>query len=793
MTAEQSRRSHTVASGPRSVAAQSIEIASSGDGAHIERHVHHWPGPVPSPADVKPAGQSNVPWSDPRLFVGREDALAQLAVPPENARDLNVQTVCGLAGVGKSTLVQHHVHRSRERYTLTWWITADTHENLTAGLADLTFRLNPVFRTAATSEDAAAWAITWLSSHGGWLLVLDNVEDLSHVRPLLLESMAGHLIVTTRRDLGVEPPGTRLRLEVLGEEESVAVLTGITGHGDDPDERVAAARLAGELGHLPLALQQVGAYVVQTQSTLSDYLQRLSADPARLHAAVPEGVDPERTVTRIWHHTLQHIDRRDPTAVQLLRVLAHFAPEDIPRDTLRHALADPLDLDRSLSVLNSYSLITLTPTTVSIHRLLQSVIRSSVSQETSRRRVFSTPAQWMRSRSRLPWRRRKVRHLTADIVPDIAAAGQVLQRALSGTDSRDPKDWPRWRALLPHIEALFSQASDDHQLLFPDLLMLTCSYLLSQGLDARALAYGEMLLRAGEKFRTPDHVPPGLITALSLLTMAHCSLGNYTKACETGERGLALCAAFDEDEAELLVQSQSTMNNLAAAYRSLGRYEDALPLDQKSVEIAERLHGNHPLTSVSLSNLGRTMEKLGRYDEALELSRRALDISRDTMPAAHPTNLTNLNNLATVLLCLEHHEDAERVNLELLEQCEEALGGDHPFVSVALSNLATTYCRTSRYEEALPLARRAADISGEALGPDHPTTLTNLHNLAHIHCMLGQHGEEVALALVALKISLDAFGPEHPLSERLTALLSSHQDVVRTLLSELKPDPDAVT
>ncbi|NUP23656.1 MAG: ATP-binding protein, partial [Streptomyces sp.] len=652
MTAEQSRP-RTVASGPRSVAAQSIEIASSGDGAHIERHVHNWPRPVPSPAEVEPGGESNVPWSDPRLFVGREDALAQLAVEPPDARSLHVQTVCGLAGVGKSTLVQHHVHRNRDRYALTWWITADTPGNLTAGLAALTFRLNPALRTAATSEDAAEWAIAWLSGHGGWLLVLDNVEDLGHIRPLLLDSMAGHLVVTTRRDLGVEPPGTRLRLEVLDEEESVAVLTGITGCGDDDSgERAAAARLGTEVGHLPLALQQVGAYVVQTRSTLADYLQRLSSDPERLHTAVPEGGDPERTVARIWQHTLQDIERRDPAAVELLRVLAHFAPDDIPRDALgdalAHALRDLPDLDRSLSLLNSYSLITLTPASVSIHRLLQSVVRGSLSRETCRRRVFSTAAQLALSRSRLPWRRRKVRPIDAEIVADIAVAGHALQHAVHAMDAKDPKDWPRWRTLLPHIEALISHASDDDQLLLRDLMMVTCSYLVSQGFDARALPYGEMLLKAGERLRTPDHVPPGMITALNTLTMIHCSLGNYPEACEAGERSLALSGALDDGE--FLEHIQSTTNNLAAVYRGLGRHEDALPLDQKSVEIAVRLHGHHPLTSVSMSNLGRTMQTLGRYDEALELARKALDISRDTMPAAHPTNLTNLNNLATVYL-----------------------------------------------------------------------------------------------------------------------------------------------
>ncbi|MEV8431744.1 FxSxx-COOH system tetratricopeptide repeat protein [Streptomyces chartreusis] len=721
------RRQSIEASGDRAIAAQHIGIASSGDHAHIEQHVHHWPDSALHPdAEIAP-GVDNIPWADPRHpFVGREEALAQLTAEARADHDgPTVQTIRGLAGVGKSTLALHHAHRHRDQYMLRWWITADSPASVASGLADLAFRLNPAFSTTVRSEDATHWAINWLSAQPDWLLVLDNVEDPAHIRPLLRQSMTGHVLVTTRRDL--DRPDSGLCLDLLDDAHSAEVLTALTGHSE------AAAELAHELGHLPLALQQAGAYVVQTRGTLSGYLERLRTDPGPLHATVPEGGDPERAVARIWHHTLQAVEERDPWAVQFLRIIAYFAPDDIPRDIIRDEELDPVDVDRALSLLSSYSLITLTPDTVSIHRLLQSVLRAGSSQEADAVRVFATPEDKARADSKLPWRRRQVRRATVRAGAEMRAAGHVLTHFLPVEDAGDPMRWPRWRALLPHAEALFAQAREDQWLLFPELLTATCTHLMSQGLDARARPYAEMLLKASERLYGPDHLPPHLAPVLNLLAMIHRNLGDYPRANELAQRALALCDGQDE---RMWAETSGALTALATTYRNLGRFEDALRLDWRSVQISLARSGYTPFTSVSLSNLGLSLRGLGRYEEALKVAEQALEISRETLPADHVTNLTNLNNLTIALLDLERHEEAERAGLHALEAAERILDQDHPHFSVALSNLAVVHTRSGRHEEALPIAERAVLLSVRTLGPDHPITLTNVHNLAGIRSEL---------------------------------------------------------
>jgi hypothetical protein len=87
------------------------------------------------------------------------------------------QARSGLDGVGKTELALQFAHAHAERYPLRWWLVADSPDNITLGLAALAERLHPM----ASLPDSRAWAITYLQANPGWLLGLDNVEDLNHI------------------------------------------------------------------------------------------------------------------------------------------------------------------------------------------------------------------------------------------------------------------------------------------------------------------------------------------------------------------------------------------------------------------------------------------------------------------------------------------------------------------------------------------------------------------------------------------------------------------------------------
>ncbi|MFG1872442.1 FxSxx-COOH system tetratricopeptide repeat protein [Micromonospora arborensis] len=634
--------------------------------------------------------------------MGRGDASAQLDDLMLTGPGIFCQTVHGLGGVGKTELALQYAHRWRHRYPVRWWVTADTPAAVESGLAALTARLYPELALTATTGEAAAWAIGWLQNQARWLLVLDNVERRSDVEPLLAQLDNGHVLITTRRDVGWESIVDRcMRLGILDRECAVQLLL---ERAEQSDQSTAAV-LAEELGYLPLALQQAAGYLRRTHVRMSSYLDRLRGQPATVLQVAVEGDQTERAVAQVWLVTLDRLSNEQPVAVDLLRILSCYAPDDVPRDMLSGYADEVGVVDDGLSALASYNLVTLTETTVSTHRLLQATVRSDMQGH------FDTDSSEIDDgRQESTWRR-------------------VLDRALALLDRARPShnlsvtvdSWPQWRALAPHVESLARHIPGrSEQRSFVYLLGQLGFYYYTQAkysqaiaLERRALEIGETVLPAGH----PD---------LALL-----------------------------------------LNNLAGTLAALAEPEEALPLQRRALKISEAaLPAGHPAIAMCLNYLAHTLGDLGRAEEALPLQWRALEISEAALPAGHPDIALRLNNLGSTLGVLGRAEEALPLQWRALEISEAALPAGHPYIALRLNNLAHTLGVLGRAEEALPLQRRALEISEAALPAGHPYIALRLNSLAHTLAVLGRAQEALPLQrrLVQLRqlVQHERFGARDP-------------------------------
>ncbi|MFC4611958.1 NB-ARC domain-containing protein [Streptomyces maoxianensis] len=316
------------ASGPRAVAAESIGVAITGDDARVvvlPPQAVRWAQEVSAPP-----GAGNLPGSASGVFVGRGGELERLrellaregeAAVIQPQAQMRTQAIHGLGGIGKSALALHYAHERRRGYTLVWWITAESTEQIVTGLAGLAVRLCPQWAATVGVEERAAWAILWLQWHPGWLLVFDNVEDPNDLRHYLGALPDGHHLVTSRRATGWHNIAPTMALGLLDPGPSADLLCALAlgpGLSPDPEQRRQAEALARELGYLPLALEQVGAYLFQTGTDLGTYRELLG----RVLDTAADGIDPARTIARIWDHTFTAIEGRDPLAVTLLHTMA---------------------------------------------------------------------------------------------------------------------------------------------------------------------------------------------------------------------------------------------------------------------------------------------------------------------------------------------------------------------------------------------------------------------------------------------------------------------------------------
>lgn len=414
----------------------------------------------------------------------------------------------------------------------------------------------------------------------------------------------GRILVTTRRSTGWYRHGATIRLDVFEPAESVALFTRILTH-DGPRDTDGADALCAELGHLALAVEQAAAYCAETSTSPRTYLSRLSRRPAAMFAAAAEGSDSERTIARIWHLTLDRL-ADTPLAGDLLRTLAWYAPDGIPRDLLDEA-AEPAELSASIGRLVAYSMVTHNHDgTLTVHRLVQALARTPDPYDPHR-----GPEAIDHARSQ---------------------AAAHLAKAFP-TDADQPSGWPRCRALLPHIDALTRHHSPDHDTAdTAQALDRAALYQQGQGALAPAIQAFQRALATRERVLGIEH--PLTLGSRNNLAQAYHSVGDLGRALPLFQRTL-------EDFERVLgadhPDSLTSRNNLAFAYEAVGDLGRALPLYQQTLEDRERVLGtDHPDTLTSRNNLAHAYLTAGNRGRALPLFERALEDCERVLRPGHP-------------------------------------------------------------------------------------------------------------------------------------------------------------
>jgi hypothetical protein len=191
---------------------------------------------------------------------------AQALINNRLAQSNNLQvvlTAChGLGGVGKTQLAHHTILYSQQAYTFKGLFAANDLDNQYQQLA---VELGLVDKDGKPNANTIRMRVrNWFESHPGWLLVYDDAQDYEKLQPYL-PTKGGHLLITTRNsNWTVE--GT-IPIDIMTEAEALALLQKITKRQD-----FEMAKLAKELGYLPLALAQAAAYISQKKKTRSNIL-----------------------------------------------------------------------------------------------------------------------------------------------------------------------------------------------------------------------------------------------------------------------------------------------------------------------------------------------------------------------------------------------------------------------------------------------------------------------------------------------------------------------------------------
>jgi tetratricopeptide (TPR) repeat protein len=636
---------------------------------------------------------------EPVYLNGRDTLLAELDTRLSAGSGTGPRTVvlCGLAGMGKTSMALAYAHRHLVDVNVAWQFDCDNLEVLAAGFGQLAAELRP-----ADAREPVRVVHQELSGRAGWLLVFDNAEDQEAVREYQPTTGAGQVLITSRN--ANWPPGQILDVPSLGTDDAAEFLISRTG---DPD-RQAARELANELGGLPLALEQVGAYTHATGNTLARYLEYFRQRHAELldHGKfIGHG-----TVVATWSLAFEKL-QASPDAVGLLRLLACYAPEAIPltlllrprpelsdrlapevMPVLRRLLEDPLAVDDAIAALRRYSLI--------------------------------SPAARVGRDSDRSWSvHRLVQTVTIDQMPRLAqkwyqAAATLIEAAIP-EDTDPPETWPDCAALLPHARATLAAAESRG-------IGRLANYLGQQGNYASALDLQERHVDALQRALGAKH--PDTLTARASLARWTGEAGDARAA----KRELAkLLPIFERVFGADDPQTLTVRFNLAHwtgtsgdAVRARDQFAALLPDN-------ERVRGpNHPETLKNREGLagwtGEAYDPAGARDQFEAL----LPIVQGMFGAKHPEALSARASVARWTGQAGDAARARELFKILLPDVERILGAEHPDTLTARANLAYWTGHAGDAAGARDLFEILLHDDEQVRGAEHPETLRTRANIA---------------------------------------------------------------
>ena len=426
-----------------------------------------------------------------------------------------------------------------------------------------------------------------------------------------------------------------------------------------PEEQTLALQLTEKLGGLPLALDQAGAYLEATGTSLQAYQQLYQQRGLELFKDRRSHLsDHPEPVATTWSLSFQRVEERNPAAADLLRLCAFLAPDAIPEEIITEGVkgpmpprlpllqqwlgwfskrkesipvgsalsslaADPQMLNQAIEALRAYSLLDRDPSgrQLSVHRLVQAVVKDQMNASTAKR-----------------WAKRTV---------------QVVSAAFPFGEH---ETWPQCERLLPHA-LIATDLIEHYQFVFPvvvSLLNLTGSYLQDRARYGEAEPLYKRALEISEEHLGEKHYNTASI--LNNLADLYYIQGKYVEAERLRKQVLQI------DEEQLGAEHPDTagsLNNLGALYRVQGKYGEAEPLLQRALKISEeQLGGEHPDTARSLNNLAGLYCAQGRYGEAEPLYKRALAIWKRQLGESHPNTRIARGNYAGLLRAMGRDEEA---------------------------------------------------------------------------------------------------------------------------------------
>ncbi|CQD07254.1 ankyrin repeat domain protein [Wolbachia endosymbiont wPip_Mol of Culex molestus] len=355
------------------------------------------------------------------FFTGRNSELKALhdALQRSTGRQaviLQVATISGLGGVGKSELARKYACEYKEHYDGNLvWVNAGTQKDLEESFKGLAKELNrrlpegsKIFITDEDTEQEKGIRSIIKSVYRYFkdvksLFIFDNAREYKYIRKFLPSSLHSrhkkpYVLITShdqKWDSVEEGDIKVIRLNEFCKTEACEFVKKALNIEDNLQDQ-EIEELTEKLQYVPLALKQATVYICNKNKKsklrgygrfeVSDYLKEFQQHTRKsLKEGDCEGEDRyTEAVSITCTITMTHIQKEyGCETLNILEIMAYLAPDKIHIEEVFSKLIaeDKEKLWKAVELLDRYSMIDLKEEVASIHRVVQGITRLKLQKE----------------------------------------------------------------------------------------------------------------------------------------------------------------------------------------------------------------------------------------------------------------------------------------------------------------------------------------------------------------------------------------------------------------------------
>ncbi|OTY05615.1 tetratricopeptide repeat protein [Bacillus thuringiensis] len=653
-----------------------------------------------------------VPYKKNPFFMGRSSELKTLEKALSVQGIAVIQAISGLGGIGKTQLALEFCYQKKEKYEVIYWINAENVSSIIGSYEELASILKLPIKDEQNNSITLETIKQWMQTSSNWLIIFDNLTDEEILRSVLPSVFEGKVIVTTRKS-NISSLISPINLDKFTRDESIQFILDRLQKSDDFAED--AKILAETLDDLPLALEQACAYIIKTGISIKNYLKRFKKYKNEI---IKEGkpLDYDYTIATTWEISFDELKKRNPIALEFINICSFLSPDRIElglfinsneniADILVNKIPSELELDNILALLREFSLIKSHEDSISIHRLVQLVIKNNL--EIEHKKSFIEIALILVLDN---WNSIKNKE------SQIAHALMVIQHAQEYNCCMGKVT--KIINLLGKLLTNLGQFNKAKELLF-------------RALDIDVTLYNQNHFYVGRDYNS--------------IGVLYTSMGEYKEAENYFQKSVDIDQFNGTNRIDLLINLASLKYKQGFLHEAAQLYRNVMRNIEKNKDIEK-----NELLPVIYINFGSLLNDLGEYEQAKLYLNEIISYLKRQISDDKSLLIRAYNNLSLVYESLGELEKAITNVQKAVELTKKNLNEDCMEMVECYNNLGLYFYRKYEFnsntlnadKSTLNLARdyliKSLTISRKLIGKEHISQNSTLNNLGMVYEALGE-------------------------------------------------------